>query len=199
MNTTNPPIRGQSRPKEKTPEELASSVVEEATPENSQKFLAFCQEQIDKMIAASKLRCQDGMPGFYELNNALMDFQSVNNGLIYLYELAKDEEFKASEAFEDWYSEKYCVERDILNPRDLAAQKWQGQREIDLHIRKKYKADYKKFNTAKSYATMQVAFLRRLLDGWERQQFILARLSKNVEAEVRGTMGRTAYTDDGSD
>lgn len=178
---------------------LTESLLEEATPENSQRFLDFCQAQIDKMIEQSKIACFDGMPGYAMLNQALMDYQSINNGLIYLYEMAKDEEFQANEKFEDWYATKYTEERAILNPRDVAAQKWLSQREIELHIRHKYQAEYKKFNNEKQYASMQVAFLRRLLDGWASQHFILSRLCKNVDSEVKSYTGRTAETDDGRD
>ena len=95
--------------------------IRDPDPENVSKLLAFATEQVEKMRNAASVGNVDGQPGFYELNRALSDYQSINLGLISVYAIAKTEYAEAVEAFEDWYSEKYIEIRDELNPRSLGA------------------------------------------------------------------------------
>lgn len=149
-----------------------------------QDILEYVNTQIEKMDRYSKLTGPEGMPGFYELNQALMNWESINNSLIAMEVLAKAEAFKATEAFEDWYSFEYGIMRDKLNPRTLAANKWYSQKEIDMQLRVEKHARYVELNNAARYAEMKVAYMRRLLDSWDGYKFSLNRICRNVEAEM---------------
>jgi hypothetical protein len=139
------------------------------------------------MTKYSRLFNGEGQIGFFELNQAQAEYQSINLALITINLMAKIELTKATEAFEDWYAEKYVEEREILNPRSLSAQKWLGGKEIEMHVRVKYTSEYKRLKEAVVYAEHKVALIRRLLDSWERHSFTLGQLSKNVIAEIGGT------------
>jgi len=159
----------------------------EMTPEAEQRLITFCEQQIAKMSRYASLNNSEGQIGFYELNRALAEYQNINLALISLGVMAKVEYSKAKEAFEDWYAEKYITERSILNPPTVSTTKWYAAKEIEMHVRSKYKAEYKAMLMEQEYAEHKVSLLRRLQDSWTAHQYVLARLSKNVESELRGS------------
>lgn len=146
------------------------------------ELLEFVEEQIRKMQAYSNLG--NGMPTFYELNEALLNYTNIQCSLISLDVMAKQEEHDLNEEFEQWLSEKYLEARQILNPTSLSAQKWASSRELEMWVRVTYKDKYKQYNDKKTAATMKVAFIRRLLDAWDKQSLVLNRLCKNIEVEA---------------
>ncbi len=148
------------------------------------KLIEFVEEQIQKMRAYSSLGNVDGMPGFYELNQALMGFNDIHCSLISMNVLAKNELHAAAEEFDQWLSEKYLEARQTLNPTSLSAQKWASSKELEMWVRVTYRDEYKKLENAKNAAEMKVAFIRRLLDAWQSQSLILNRLCKNIEVEA---------------
>jgi hypothetical protein len=151
------------------------------------RLLEFVEQQIAKMARYSKLSDENNLIGFFELNHALAEHQSINLGLISLYNSAKTELTQAQEAFDDWYADRYITMREELNPRSLSPTKWFSTKEIEMYVRNKYKDEYKVLNSERIAADQRVGILRRLLDSWSSQQFVLARLSKNVEAEMGGS------------
>ena len=169
------------------PKENNPPLVEEMTPEAEQKLFSFIQEQTAKMSRYAALNNSEGQIGFYELNRALAEYQNINLALISLGVMAKVEYSKAKEAFEDWYAEKYITERNILNPPSVSSTKWYAAKEIEMHVRHKYKKEYKELLMEQEFAEHKVALLRRLQDSWTAHQFVLARLSRNVEADLRGS------------
>jgi len=162
-------------------------IEEIVTPEAEQRLVAYCEEQISKMSRYAALNNAEGQLGFYELNRALSEYQNINLSLIGIEVLAKNEHARAIEAFEEWYADKYITEREILNPRSMSTTKWYAAKEIEMQVRTKHKADYTRLNNERIYAEHKVAMLRRMLDSWTAHQFVLARLSKNVEAELGGS------------
>lgn len=166
---------------------IADDVVDDYSPEAEQQLLVFCEEQIEKMRKYAKLFNEQGQIGFYELNQAQAEYQSVNLALIYLNLRAKIEATKAHELWEEWYAERYVDEREILNPRSLSAQKWLGAKEIEMHVRIKYREEYRALKMSTEMAEHRVALMRRLLESWERHSFTLGQLSRNVIAEIGGT------------
>ena len=71
------------------------------------RLLEYVESQIERMKRYTDLGNSDGIPGFYELNQALMEFTTIQSSLISMGVMAKMEYDKATEAFKDWYSEKY--------------------------------------------------------------------------------------------
>lgn len=159
------------------------------TPDTSfksadERLLIFAEEQIEKMQRAARLDGVDGQPGFFELNKAMMEHLTVNMGLIGLNAMAKVEYEKAKNAFDDWFAEKYVEMRNELNPRSVAATKWYSTKEIEMEVRVRYKDEYKQLSDEMTYAEHKVALIRRILESWQAHQYVLSRLSKNVEVEV---------------
>lgn len=143
------------------------------------------------MSKYSNLLNSNNLVGFDELVRAQAEYQTINLSLISLNVMAKMELTKAKEAYEDWYADKYVTMREELNPRTLSAQKWLSQKEIELHIRVRYKEDYKAHLLEMEYAEQKVALMRRLMESWERHSFTLGQISSNIRAEIRGS-----YTED---
>lgn len=162
---------------------VAEKVIDDYTPEAEQRLLSFVEQQVEKMRGYAKFNSADGQPGFFELNKALSEHQVVWLGLVVLNALAKVEYAKAKEQFDDWFAEKYIEKRDELNPRALSSTKWYSTKEIEMQVRVSYKEEYIKYERELTFAEQKVASIRRLMEGWQNQQFVLSRLSKNVEAE----------------
>ena len=147
------------------------------------KLLNYVTDQIAKMQKYSKLG-DGGMPGFYELNEALLSYNTVQCSLISMDVMAKQELHNISEDFEQWLAEKYLEARSVMNPTSLSANKWASAKELEMWIRVNYRSEYKAYADEKNAAEMKVAFLRRLLDSWDSQKLILNRLCKNIEVEA---------------
>lgn len=158
------------------------------SPEAEQKLITFCEEQIARMSRYTSLNNEEGQIGFYELNKALVEYQNINLALISLGVMTKVEYTKAKEAFEDWYSEKYIQVRNELNPRSISTTKWYAAKEIEMEVRNRYREEYKQKLLDMEYAEHKVALIRRLQDSWAAHQFVLARLSRNIEADIRGSI-----------
>lgn len=157
------------------------------TQKADERLLEFAEQQIEKMKRAAKLNGVDGQPGFYELNQAMMEHQTVSQGLIALNVMAKIEAAKAKDAFDEWFADKYVEVRNELNPRSVSSTKWYSTKEIEMEVRVKYREDYKRLYDEMTFTEQKVAMIRRIMESWQSQQFTLARLSRNVEAEIRGT------------
>ena len=151
------------------------------------RLLEYVESQIDKMKKYTDLGNSDGIPGFYELNQALMEFTMIQSSLISMGVMAKIEFDRATEAFKDWYSEKYVETRERLNPPSLAGNKWASQTEIDSYIRRENRTEYGRLHKEMVCAEMKVDAMRRIQESWNTYSLILNRLCKNVETEMAVT------------
>ena len=156
-----------------------------SSPED--RLLEYVESQINKMKKYTDLGNSDGIPGFYELNQALMEFTTIQSSLISMGVIAKIEYDKATEAFKDWYSEKYVETRERLNPPSLAGNKWASQTEIDAYIRRESRTEYGRLHKEMVCAEIKVDAMRRIQDSWNTYSLILNRLCKNVETEMAVT------------
>ena len=156
-----------------------------SSPED--RLLEYVESQINKMKKYTDLGNSDGIPGFYELNQALMEFTTIQSSLISMGVIAKIEYDKATEAFKEWYSEKYVETRERLNPPSLAGNKWASQTEIDAYIRRENRTEYGRLHKEMVCAEMKVDAMRRIQDSWNTYSLILNRLCKNVETEMAVT------------
>ena len=156
-----------------------------SSPED--RLLEYVESQINKMKKYTDLGNSDGIPGFYELNQALMEFTTIQSSLISMGIIAKIEYDKATEAFKEWYSEKYVETRERLNPPSLAGNKWASQTEIDAYIRRENRTEYGRLHKEMVCAEMKVDAMRRIQDSWNTYSLILNRLCKNVETEMAVT------------
>lgn len=164
-------------------------VIEEKSAED--RLYEFAEEQIDKMKRYSNLGDPNGLPGFEELNRALMGYNEILYSLQAMDVVSKQEAYHATEEFKDFLAEKYNEARNILNPPTLAASKWYSSSEIESYVRVHWHDEYKRLNDEQQAANSKVAFIRRLLDSWDSYKFNLNTLSKNVQTEAMQLMGQS--------
>lgn len=168
------PVRGPSEKSKDSQKDVAED-----------QLVSFVNTQINRMREAIHLGAGREL-SFYEINEALCTYQDTNLGLMVLYTTARTEHIRAEEAYESWFAEKYLEVREELNPRNLSAQKWLSQKEIEMAVRVRYKDEFTRYNREVIVTEQQVAFLRRLLEGWASHQYILTQLSKNLISEIKG-------------
>ena len=168
------------------PNQQTNSIPEVTVTDTSaeDRLLEFVETQINKMKKYATLGSGSGMPGFYELNEALMEYTNVQASLVSLDVIAKIECENATEEFKNWMAQKYIECRSLLNPISVTASKWYSASEIEYYIRCKYHTEYSELHQKMAMAEMKVAAIRRLLDSWNTQSIILSRLCKNVETEM---------------
>lgn len=171
--------------KEKTLNRIPVDETNTPVPEEGSEdvFLAFVQEQIANLKKYNRLG-SDKELSFDDLNKALCGYQNVNLTLISLYNVAKVELTKEKEKFDDWFAEKFISVRSRENRKELSAQKWASQKEIEMMVRREYSFEYKGWKDSLNVLEHKVAFLRRLLESWNSQQYILSTLSRNLQSEV---------------
>lgn len=163
--------------------------VEDAFASYNQKsaedeLLEFVEDQIKLMQRYTNLGDPQGMPGFVELNAALMDYNRVQTSLIGLDVIAKQEAYRAEETLKDKQAEWYIEARTKLNPPSLSAQKWYSSSELEAYIRVHHTDELHDLSRKANAANAKVAAIRRLLDSWDKQILVLNRLCKNIESEV---------------
>ena len=150
--------------------------IEEIEEQGDQEFIAFVEDQIQKMRKHSKLG-DDGNITFLDLNRALTSFEQIYLTLIGLYNITNIEFQREQERYDDWYAERFLNIRARENPKDLTAQKWSSTKEIEMMVRREYNFEFKGRKESLLILERKVAFLRRLLEAWQSQQFILNTLS----------------------
>ena len=148
------------------------------------KLLTFVESQLELMNKYANLRSDSGCLDMYTLNEALLSYSSINCSLLSLDTVAKTELGKPQNAFDDWYSEKYHEIRAQYNLNSISAQKWLSSKEIDLEIRHLYTDEFKRLKSEVDAAERKLAFIRRLLDAWDKQLAVIRQLCKNTEIEI---------------
>ena len=148
------------------------------------RLLTFVESQLELMNKYANLRNSSGFLDMYTLNEALLSYSTINCNLLSLDTVAKSELGKAQEAFDDQYAEKYHEIRAQHNLNSISAQKWLSSKEIDLEIRCQYTAELKRLKADVDAAERKLAFIRRLLDAWDKQLSVIRQLCKNTEIEI---------------
>ena len=160
--------------------------IEDVAEKNDQDFLLFVQKQIEDMKKYSKLG-EEGILTFLDLNKALTSYEQIYLTLIGLYNTIHIDFQREQERFDDWYADKFLAVRSRENPRSESSTKWASTKEIEMMVRKENNFEFKGYKETLLILERKVAFLRRLLEAWQSQQFILNTLSKNIIAEVAAT------------
>lgn len=185
MNT---PIRQRKMPNTPTPsnpEEAFNNYIDQQNQKSAEdRLLEFVETQINRMQKYTNLGSPQGSPGWFELNNALMEFNGMQTSLIGLDVIAKQEAYKAEEALKDKQAEWYIEAREKLNPVTLSAQKWYSTSELEAYVRVHHREELHKLSAEANAASAKVAAVRRLLDAMDKYALILSRLSKNLETET---------------
>lgn len=150
------------------------------------EFLTFVQGQIDEIKKYTQIYDSQGLITLDVLNKSLSRWADINATLLGIYSLAKLDYRKYQEEFDQWFAEKYLAVRAVENPKTLSAQKWAGQKEIEMIVKTQFKEEYLKRKKILLLHERRTSFLKRMLDLWSSQQFVLSTLSRNLQAEVSG-------------
>lgn len=158
------------------------------------KLLAFVDEQISRMRAYTSLGGGTGNLTFFELNEALKDYSSINCSYIALDVLCKEEMQQAKDAYDDFIAEHYTIVRNEHNLQSLSAQKWLSTQEIMYLVQSdpRWCQEYRRLRKELADAEKRVAFCRRMLDNLESYKYNIGTLSKNIVAEVTSMPGLKA-------
>lgn len=180
------PIRQRKIPNTSTSSDEAFNtyVAQQNQKSAGDRLLEFVENQINRMQKYTNLGSPQGSPGWFELNNALMEFNSMQTSLIGLDVIAKQEAYKADEELKDKQAEWYIEAREKLNPITLSAQKWYSTSELEAYVRVHHRDELHKLSAEANAANAKVAAVRRLLDAMDKYALILSRLSKNLETET---------------
>lgn len=170
-----------------------SPVVTQAQETPEEKLFKFVDEQIGMMSKYSDLGGTNDAPGFYELNEALLSFNSTQCALITLEMMAKTERMQAKDALDDFLAEKYMEARAQFNTQNLAAAKWYSTKELEYYVRNTWHDEYIKLSTEYECADSKLATVRRLLDSLSDLKYNLGRICKNIETEMANTRVPDGY------
>lgn len=176
-------IRKTSAQPEQKQEDIPEVTIKDSSAQD--RLFKFVEEQIERMKKYTFLG--NGAPQFWELNEALCNYSTINCSLISLDVMAKEEHQQAKNDFDEFIAEKYTIIRKENNLQSIAAQKWLSTQEIMYMVQSdpRWVFEYRALRDEVNAAEKKVAFCRRLLDNMSTYSIILNRLCKNVEIETQ--------------
>lgn len=151
--------------------------------EDEQGLIQFVEEQIEKMKGYLHLGAGKEI-NFYELEEALKGHENVHLALIGMYNVSRISLQKEEQEFDLWFSKKFLEIRSEVNRPELTAQKWAGQKEIEMMVKVRNEEEYKKIKGTLNVIEGKASFLKELMTSWSNYQWILKILSDNVRSEV---------------
>jgi len=132
--------------------------------EKQKEFISYVQEQIGKMKQQLHMGDRAKDLTFFELNCALREYQETGWSILTLYSSHKIAHDFLMEDFENWYAEKFIEIRARENRKDMSAQKWASQKEIELMVRKEYGFEFQARKQEVIISEAKLSFLRRLTE-----------------------------------
>ena len=166
---------------EDTPDVLYE--VEKTYTEAEQELIKFVEKKIEQMNN-SLLFCGETSPSFGELQQALMEYESVNFGLLTLHQEARYKSAVVQENYDNFYADKYIEIRNREKANLSGKEKMLGNKEIEMLVRKEYMLPLAKLRAKVLEAENEYNFINHLTESWKNYQFILGTLSKNAQSEA---------------
>jgi hypothetical protein len=163
-----------------TPDELFE--VEKSYSEAEEELVKFVEKQVE-LMKANLLFSGQNVPGFYQLNQSLMDYESILLGLTVLHQECRVEQQIEQERYDNFYAEKFVEIKQEQASLGKSAQ-FTAARDIEMCVRKRYMKDLAKMKAGIIKSENKYNFINHLIDGWKNYQFILSTLSKNAQAEA---------------
>ncbi len=158
------------------------SKIDEEFQVAEQKLVTYVSRQLE-LMENNLMFNGEKQPSLYDLDKALCSYEHVLMSLNELYNAARWEVKKAEEAYDEWYAIVFIDTRNELNPKNEPKAKWFSEKEIGYVVRDRYREEHAKFRAAITLAEQKRSFMERLVEGWEKYQWILSTLSKNSIAE----------------
>lgn len=152
------------------------------------KFYDYVEEQIAMMNSRAKLISSSNI-SFFELNEAMVGYTRVLEGLISAYTDLKIEVGVAEAKLDIWYSDKYMQVRNENNLKTEKTATWLSQKEIDAIVKSKFKAEYSAYKAECIRLDAERSYVERKIKAWETYNFLLGQLSRNLIAETNANLG----------
>lgn len=174
------------KPRETSSEEKSADYYYNKSKE---ELLEFVNTQLELMNENLLFKGQD-TPGFYELQQSLMDYESVLLGLLVIHAEVRSDLDIVQEEYDNFYADKYVeLKREQAALGKSAT--FTAQREMELYVRHKYMSEFAKYKANIIRLENSYNTINKLISGWEKYSFILNQLGANSRAEA--TAAGVAY------
>jgi len=147
------------------------------------ELMAFVSDQIN-LMKNDLLFGGQSQPGIYELNQSLMNYESVMLGLIAIHAEVRSDLEIAKEKYENFYAQKY----DEIKRAQVALGKsalYTAQRELDLSVRNTYMREIAIIKSELNKIENKHNTINYLISAWKDYSFILNQLGANSRAEAQ--------------
>lgn len=171
----------------RTPQ-VAIQKYEEIMEKTGEDLIAYVQQAIDLMDKGIFFNGKR-MPSQFELTMSLVTYEHIWNSLVMMYEVARTDSEKASEAYNIWLAHRYMDVRDEKNNSSVAASKYLSTTEIGYEVISRFPGERNVLLAEKSKADAQLSTMRHLLDGWKSFRWTLSDLTKISNADERLAQG----------
>lgn len=149
-------------------------------------FIEWLNEQLESLKRYSNLSSD---PQFSELNDCLAHYEGVMLGMVSAYNVLKFEAYLAQRDYDEKFGEIYTQVRMTENPKDIAATKYLGQKELEYIVKSQHKDVLNPLETKAINLNLKVSALKAMIDSWNTYNFTLGTISKNVQAEANLSHG----------
>lgn len=160
-----------------------SVVKEDPYKKSQEELLMFVSKQIE-LMNSNLLFSGQTQPGIFELNQSLMNYESVMLGLIAIHAESRSSLDIEKEKFDNFYAIKYSQVKKEQAALGKSAQ-FTAQREIELYVRNTFMDEIAQYKASIIRAENEYNTINHLIDAWKSYQFILGRLSANSIAEAQ--------------
>jgi hypothetical protein len=156
--------------------------IEDPYKKAEQDLILYVQEKIS-MMEDNLLFSGQSEPGIYQLNQSLMNYESVMLGLITIHAEVRMQLDIAKERFDEFYAKKYVEVKQEQAALGKSAM-FTAQREIELYVRNNFLSEIAMLKSEIIRMENQKNLVDHLIDSWKNYQFVLSTLSKNSQAEA---------------
>ncbi len=173
-----------------TLETQISDLKEDIINKDYNELISWLSAQLKDLQKYSNLSSD---PSFHELNDCLAHYEGIMLGMVSSYNILKFEAQLAEREYNETFGEVFTNVREENNPKDLAATKYLGQKEIEYIVRYKYKHILNPLENKVTKLNLKVSALRSMIDSWNTFNYTLSTISRNVQIEAQ--LARTTKTE----
>jgi hypothetical protein len=151
--------------------------------EAQESLIQFVKTQIE-LMNEHLLFSGKSEPGIFELNQSLMNYESVMLGLIVIHAEVRSELDIAKEKYDEFYAKKYVETKQTQTALGKSAL-FTAQREIELFVRNNYINEISQLKANIILIENKYNTINHLINSWEKYSFVLSQLGANSRAEAQ--------------
>jgi hypothetical protein len=165
---------------------IEDSEIKTEINQSEEQFLEFVRNQMETMNNSLLFKYKE--PTMYELNMSLSQWESVWFSLVAIYEEARWEAAKAKENYDEWWACKFMEIRNRENKSTMKRNQWLSTTEIENTVISENIPKIRELKASILESDSKKDMMSRIMDGWDKYSWILARLSQNSVAEIQGNV-----------